>query len=359
MFDIHAFWRENRACDKPFSTDKPRAPLVFIMEDHFITHLIEMPSTVRYYTDPAYALLMNERANDLLEREIGLRPYPQDGAYYVKGAFEVVMGARRVLREGNTPWLEPAAEGADGVRSLIRRAERMDMKAPIPDAWREEKAKLARERGKRLRFAHGMNGPATMACNLLGTQNACLLMMDEPELMEEFFAVVGRRYIEFQIAALLEDEGEVRRCGTGVNDDICYVFPPAQYERFCAPLLAAIFAEFAPHPGHKRRQHSDSAMGHLMGILWDLGVNEVNFGPEIHPADIRRALPGALIHGHTPPFVLRNGTPGEIAACVRRNFVEIGADGGYAESLAGVVPESTPLANIRAYMRAVSELTRY
>ena len=323
-------------------------------------HLVPMESTVRYYTEPGYALDIHVQANDLLEREIGRRIYPEDGISYVKGAFEVLMGAERVIREKNTPWLKSPIKDIEDVKTLIKRAEKWDAKKEaIPDKWREAKEKLWSERNKQLQFFHHPNGPVTMCCNMLGTVNTCMFIMDEPEIMDAYFAVMAERYVEFYEVAMMEDMNYIPREGIGVNDDNCYLFSPAQYERFCLPFLKKIFDAFAPLPSHLRRQHSDSAMGHLMGYLNDIGVNEVNFGPEIHPTEIRAALPKAVIHGHVPPFVLRDGTAEEIAAIVKRDFEAIGADGGLVECLAGVVPESTPMQSIRDYMYAVHTLTRY
>lgn len=198
-----------------------------------------------------------------------------------------------------------------------------------------------------------------MACNLLGTTNTCMFIMDEPDVMDAFFKVTAEKYIEFYETVYRLDRGTLPQNGFGVNDDDCYLFPPKQYERFCAPFLNTLFQKFAPNPGDLRRQHSDSNMAHLMGILNDLGVNEVNFGPEIPAEEIRKAMPDAYIHGQIPPFLLRNGTRDEIFEAVKHDFDSVGADGGLCISLAGVVPESTPLENIRFLMEAVDTLTRY
>jgi len=355
--DLKGFWEENSKCFARFSVDKPRVPLVLIFEDHFLSRLVPMESTFRYYNDPSYALDVHAQANDVLEREIGRRCYPEHGIYYIKGAFEVLMGAKRIISEGNTPWLESEIEDINDVKKLIRFAE--GWTAVIPDEWKAEKEKLHNKNGKKLLFAHSPNGPATMACNILGTTNLCLFMMESPEVMDEFFEVMARKYIEFYETAQTEDNGCINREGLGVNDDNCYIFPPRQYERFCAPFLERLLGAFAPSPGHLRRQHSDSAMGHLIGILNDLGVNEVNFGPEIHPLDIRKVMPNAVIHGQVPPFVLRNGTYDDVVSYVKRDFEAVGGNGGLVSSLAGVVPESTPFSQIRGYMYALETYARY
>ena len=359
-FDLKGFWLENQECFTPFSTNKPRVGFGLGLEDHFLINFIPMESTITYYTDPAFTIDIHYKANDILEREIGKRHYPEDNIYYVKGAFEVLMGTKRIIHERNTPWLESEVESIEDVKRLINYAEKWDAKKQsIPDDWRAAKERLKRERGKHLRYAFGTNGPATLACNMLGTTNLCYFIMDEPEVMDDFFEIMTAKYIEFYDVITLEDEGVVSKEGMYINDDDCNLIPPREYERFCAPFLKKLFDKYAPLPHHKRQQHSDSRMGHLMGILNDLGVNEVNLGPEIHPLDIRKAMPNAVICGHTPPFVLRDGKKEEIIDYVKRNFEMLGADGGYVECLAGVVPESTPLENMRTYMHAVHTYTRY
>jgi hypothetical protein len=60
-----------------------------------------------------------------------------------------------------------------------------------------------------------------------------------------------------------------------------------------------------------------------------------NTGPAIHPLEIRRAVPRTVIHGQIPPFTLRDGSPEEIVATVRRDIDSVGGDGGLVECPAG------------------------
>jgi uroporphyrinogen decarboxylase len=110
---------------------------------------------------------------------------------------------------------------------------------------------------------------------------------------------------------------------------------------------------------HRYKGDFEIAMGRLMGILADLGVNEVHFGPTIHPLEIREAMPNAMIHGQMPPSTLRDGTPQEIIDVVRRDIECVGGDGGLVECPAGAVPIGTPVESIRVYMWAVQTYGRY
>lgn len=359
--DVQAFWKENSQCFEPFSRNKPRVPISYWLDDHFLLEEMRLPSTRRYYQDASYRKKINKECNDRVEKILGKRFYNEDEELFLSpNRFEVILGAHWEITEGGTPWLESKVEGIEDVKKMIEIAQKLDMrKAAFPEGWQEEKARYEAITGNKLKLGgNGSRGPATMATSILGTTNTCMFMMDEPEIMDEFFKVLGDKLIEYH-TALMEDTGHNTREGYGIADDNCYLFPPRQYERFCAPVLHKIFNEFAPLPQHKRHQHSDSSMGHLMGILHDLGVNAVNLGPAIDIKDIRKAMPEALIEGHTPPFTLRNGSAEDIINTVRYDIESVGQDGGLVECTAGSIAGGTPLENIIIYMWAVHTYGRY
>ncbi len=177
--------------------------------------------------------------------------------------------------------------------------------------------------------------------------------MDQPDLMKEFFKILGAKLVEY--IKLLRSCCDVEYNGIAINDDNCFLFSPELYERYCAPVMENLFKKFAPEKTDTRYQHLDSNMQHLIPILNELGVNAVNFGPEIHPATIRKLMPDARIYKQMPPFVLRNGTKEKIIEIVKRDMDILKADGNFVETPAGSVASGTPLKNIRIYMWAVQE----
>ncbi|OQB14988.1 MAG: methylcobalamin:coenzyme M methyltransferase [Firmicutes bacterium ADurb.Bin193] len=360
--DVKAFWEENSKCFEPFSTNKPRVPMNFWLDDHFLLEYMKLPSTLKYYNDAAYRREVNTRFNDEMERLLGRR-FINEEIYPEKDPvrFECIMGAHWELSEGGTPWLETDVKDIEDVKALIYKYKKLDMKkAAFPEGWQESREQYEKTTGKKLRLGGGgSRGPATMATSILGTENTCIFIMEEPEIMDEFFAYLAHKLIEYHNVLMEATDNTDNRNGYNIADDNCYLFPPKHYERFCAPVLEKLFKEFSPKPCHKRRQHSDSDMGHLMGILNDLGVNTVNFGPNIHPGDIRKAMPKAVIEGQMPPFTLRNSGPDEIINIVKRDIEAVGGDGGLVECTAGSVAGGTPIENILVYMWAVEQYGRY
>jgi hypothetical protein len=85
----------------------------------------------------------------------------------------------------------------------------------------------------------------------------------------------------------------------------------------------------------------------------------VNYGPEVDAALIREKMPEAVINGHTPPFLLRNGSPDEIKARVMADFEKAGATGGLIVTTAGSLAAGTGVGRMRWYMQLVQEHCRY
>ena len=354
--DFDRFWRQNALCRARLDGSASRPALELMFEELLLTGIMPDLDFERYYTDLVYRSRQHRRANDRFEMELGIRPYGEDRLIYMKGALEVRLGARRELTRSGTAWLQPAIETVDQLSAWIDRTGAIDLRTePVPESWRRDGEAFATATGGTVSFIPSMTGPVTMAGALLGQMNLCLWAMDQPDLMDRFFAVLCTKQIEFFEALHQEENGRIPRDGIGINDDCCYLFSPTLYDRYCAPYLTKLFQAFAPEPGHRRRQHSDSAMGHLMGILRGLGVNEVNFGPELHPLEIRQAMPEAVIVGQMPPFLLRNGGLGEIADIVRRDYEALGKVNA-VQGPAGVVAGGTPFRSLRAYMAAVQGL---
>lgn len=355
---LRAFWEENAQCEgKPFRTDKPRAPVSMHFDDHFLMGLTRY-SVVRYHADAAYQEEVHRRANDLLERELGRRFYPEAVCGAHPRRIEFVFGAWYEIHEGSTPWLATSVRTIDDVRRLIDHvAARPIDERILPDGWEAELRRFEQRTGSRVQWGTGGRGPVTVGTSVLGAENLCLWMVEEPDTIAEFYRLLAERYVQW--ARFLRGVTGVTDGGWWVTDDDSCLISRELYEQFCAPVLEALFREFAPGPNDRRYHHSDSAMGHLMPVLRRLGVNAVNLGPSIHPAQIRAALPEAVVEGQIPPFLLRNGTEEEIRACVRRDFEAAGLDGGLVCTPAGSYAEGTPFENLRAYLRAVQELTRY
>jgi len=356
--NLQAFWEENRASEgHAFRTDKPRAPISLPLDDHYLCGVLSFDMR-RYHLDAAYREEIHREANDILKRELGRAFFSEKELPIRPMRIEEVFESFFVFSENNPPWLETNVHTIEDLQRLIERVSRLNLEdILLPDGWERVVAQYEERVGRKVYFGTGGRGPATVGTSVIGTSNLCMWMMDYPEVIQEFYELLAQVYVRY--ARILRTLTQVEFEGWWITDDNSCLFSPKQYERFCAPVLKELFDNFAPSPSANRYQHSDSAMGHLMPILNRLGVNNVNFGPTIHPAAIREAMPTAYINGQLPPLILRNGAEEDIREYVRRDFDAVGGDGGLTCTTAGSIDEGTPFENLRAYMLAVQELTRY
>jgi uroporphyrinogen decarboxylase len=100
-------------------------------------------------------------------------------------------------------------------------------------------------------------------------------------------------------------------------------------------------------------------MGHLLDQQRELGINVVNYGPDVDPGLIREKMPTAFIHGQMPPFLLRNGSAAEIKARLLDDFAKAGASGGLEIATAGSLAAGTGVGRMRWLMKLVQENCRY
>jgi uroporphyrinogen decarboxylase len=355
--ECQAFWELNQYCEnRSFSTNKRHAPLSLAFDDHFLSGLFPL-NIERYHTEAKYRQKIHKEANMIFRKELGRSFLPERELNVRPLRIEEIFEARMVY-SGSSAWLECDIHSPDDLRRLMDRVRSLKLEDIIlPEEWESEVHDYQVLTGYAVHWGTGGRGPATVGTSVMGTMNLCYWIMDEPELMLEFYSLLADIYVQY--AAILREATHTYDEGWWITDDNSCLFPPEQYELFCAPVLRKLFDNFADSPWVSRFQHSDSAMGHLMPILNDLGINGVNLGPSLHPAEIRAAFPNATIHGQLPPLILRDGSTEDIEKYVIRDFEAAGKEGRMVCTTAGSVDEGTPFENIRAYMSAVERYTRY
>ena len=358
--DLKHFWRENaQSSGKPFRTDKPRAPIALSVDDHWLLDEMKAPSTVRYFRDAAWRADLHRACNDRCEEALGIRPFGEavEGPRPLR--IERILGCRVELTEGGTPWLEPAIESVQQLGAHLDRIERMNdaefASLICSDGWRPQPQPLVD--GRKKVVGASSRGPATVATSVIGTTPLLYALVDEPAVMERFYETLAHTLIRHH--RFIEKATNVEYRGYSWLDDNCALFSPPLYERFCMPLMRRVFGQFAPRPEDWRFQHSDSAMEHLLGLLAELNFHAVNFGPTIPAGHIRRHMPRTEIRGQIAPNTLRNGTPDDVVAEVRRDFAAVGADGGLLLTTSGSISAGTTLDSIRGFMWAAQEHARY
>jgi uroporphyrinogen decarboxylase len=358
--DVEAFWLENECC-QAFTTDKPRCALSFAPDDHWLFEFMAVPSTQRYYQDKAYRDTLHRQVNAITRLYVGRAYFDEDTWQHAPRRIENLFGCEFKYREGSTPWLTPVTADPREFSSILDRAEKIDLHTWVfPDEfmaeWEERKAQ-----GRPLPLlGTGSRGPATVMTSVIDPGVLFLWMYDDPDLVARFRDILAGKMIELN--RLLREFSGNDLPQWWITDDNSALFSPRFYREYCFPVLRQLLEAMAPLDGGpqvRRYQHSDSAMGHLLGQQYELGIRFVNYGPEVDVALIREKMPDATIYGHVPPLLMRNGSPEEIRQRVIDDFTKAGAGGGLEVTTAGSLAAGTGVGRMRWLMQVVQEECRY
>jgi uroporphyrinogen decarboxylase len=354
--DVEAFWHENNLC-LGFTTEKPRCAVSFSPDDHWIFEFMQVPSTLRYYQDKTYRDQLHRQVNQITQEYVGLSFFEEDTWRYNPKRIENLFGSEFGYHEGSTPWLVPVTTNLDEFARILDSAENTDLKTwALPEAFLAE-WKERQSAGKTLPLmGTGSRGPATIMSSVLDVETLFFWFFDHPELMHRFQNILATKMIELN-TILREFSGNTQP-GWWITDDNSALFNRKLYAEYCVPVLEKLLNAMAPGNA-SRYQHSDSSMGHLLDFQYVLGIREVNYGPEVDAALIRAKMPAALIHGHLPPFLLRNGSPEDIEARILDDFHKAGQTGGLTITTAGSLAAGTGVGRMRWMMQVVQEHCRY
>jgi uroporphyrinogen decarboxylase len=354
--DIQQFWEEDARC-QVFSEGKPRAPLSFSPDDHWLFGFLDVPSTLRYYRDKPYRDQLHRQANHLTLAGVGQAFFNEDTWEHNPKRIENLFGCEFTYTEGATPWLTPVTNDPDEFSRILDRAERTNLRGwALPEPFLAEWETRVAQGMPLPKLGDGSRGPATVMTSILQPETALYWMYDHPDLMRRFRDLLAEKMVEFN--RVLRSFSGTSAPGWWITDDNCALFNRRLYAEYCVPVLERVLAEFAP-PGARRYQHSDSAMGHLLDFQRGLGINHANYGPEVDAGAIRAALPRALIDGQMPPALLRSGRPEEIRQRLRDDFRKAGPGGGLHITTAGSLSSGTGLGRMRWMMLCVQRDCRY
>ncbi len=354
--DVEAFWAENNACF-PFTTRKPRCAVSFSPDDHWLFEFMRVPSTLRYYHDKAYRDDLHRQANRITQQYVGRAFFDEDTWEHSPKRIENLFGSEFAYTEGGTGWLQAVTDDPDEFARVLDRAEATNIATwALPDDYRQEWDRRSRA-GKPLpRLGTGSRGPATIMTSVLHTETVFMWIYDYPELMQRFRDILAVKMVELN--HVLRAFSGSNQPGWWITDDNSALFSPALYREYCFPVLQKVLAAMAPGDAN-RYQHSDSAMGHLLDQQRELGINDVNYGPEVDAGLIRAKMPQAIIRGQMPPFLLRNGTPQDIKERIISDFEKAGATGGLVVTTAGSLAAGTGVGRMRWFMKLVQDHCRY
>jgi hypothetical protein len=354
--DVPAFWEENQLC-LGFTTQKPRCATFFSPDDHWLFEFMEVPSTLRYFRDKAYRDDLHRQVNVITQEHVGLSFFEEDTWEHDPKRIENLFGCEFEYHEGGTPWFVPVTADPEEFSRILDRAANTVLRTwAFPENFLAEWEMRQSARQTMPLLGTGSRGPATIMTSVLDVETIFYWFYDHPDLMARFRDILAEKMIEFN--ALLRAFSGNTQPGWWITDDNCALFNRKLYAKYCVPVLEKVLNAMAPGDA-SRYQHSDSSMGHLLDFQYDLGIREVNYGPEVNVALIREKMPDAMIDGHIPPFLLRSGSPEEIKTRILDDFQKAGGTGGLTVTTAGSLAGGTGVGRMRWLMQVVQEHCRY
>ena len=365
---LDRFWADQAvASAHPFGPDIPQVPLGVLMSRECVFAELDIPETPgnwhRLLHDIAWCAQVSRAYNDKAEKIVGCRllsetiPDPQHVYPPVKQLSDIFEAEN--IWHNESYWLKQSAYGEIELQRLLDRVEqRLEnlRRFILPANWDAEKQRLT-ALGIQPPAYRFQRGPVTFATSIYGTEDLVFLILDQPDLAIRFRDVIRRAMLG--VAEILDAEAGQSPRGFQFNDDNCCLLTAEMYELFAYPILQTMFDRYAPAPGDRRYQHSDSAMGHLLPVLARLNFTGVNFGPTLPVSLIRQHLPGAVIEGQLAPFTFSRNEEENIVCEFLRDFEQAQAQRGLVFATAGSINNGSRLTGLRLIMAAIQEFGRY
>lgn len=356
-FDQTRFWDENQS-SRGYRMGKPRCSMSFSPDDHWLFEFNAVPSTLRYFREKTYRDQLHRDTNQITQQYVGSSFFDEDTWENSPKRIENLFECEFTYTEGGTPWLTPATDDPQVFGKILDKAENTNMQTwALPDAFKKEWDQRKQD-GKTLPLlGTGSRGPATILTSILNAETLFYWVYDYPELIQRLRDILAQKMVELNL--VLRQFSGNENLGWWITDDNSALFNKRLYKEYCVPVLERVLSAMAPGDQITRYQHSDSAMGHLIDYQRELGINSVNYGPDVDVALIRARMPDALINGQVPPMLVRNGTPQEIEARIISDFQKAGAGGGLNITTAGSLAAGTGVGRMRWFMQCVERDCRY
>lgn len=366
LVDLEQFWHDDAIANAdPFGAHIPQPAMGIHMGYFAMWAELGLESDMaRLDRDFDFARQCAHAYNEKAQVIVG-KPLLNENAYDPSRRFprltEIgeLFGCKRIW-QSESWWLTEAAHTPAELSALLDRVDRLDVASHIyPDNWDAECARVFQQHGLRPSQPRSLRGPVTLATSIYGVENLIYLITDEPAMAARFRDMLKRVILDYFKTCREHTPPHLRHPGFGFLDDNCAMLTPEMYDFFGRPIVQAVFDEFAPAPRDRRYQHSDSDMGHLLPLLASTGLNRVNFGPNVRFADIRAAMPHAVVEGTLAPFTFMRNDETQITSEVCRDLDEARNTRGLVVATAGSVNDGSRLSSMRLVMSLIQRHGRY
>ncbi len=292
---------------------------------------------------------------------------PPDGRGAVETRYTVktpsgTLTYRKCADQYTTFFSEHIAKSLDDVEIFLRHWPGQTLDRDYVASWYDRTGDHGIVRG----FISGWNQPGVWQdfVELVGTQEAILYAMDEPERVHALLAEISRQRVTFVQDQMPGAKYDLIEHGGGAASST--VISPAMFEEFCVPYDRPVVA--ALHDGgFPVVYHTCGGMVPLAELIPLNGcdasetLSPPGVGGDVRPetrAPLKEKLGSkvALIGGMDQFGILSNSSPAQIRAETHALFRDFGKDGGYICSACDHFFE-TPPENLKHFAAAAKECT--
>jgi uroporphyrinogen decarboxylase len=222
-------------------------------------------------------------------------------------------------------------------------------RVPLETAWR-----LTAEVGESVPVIGAMLGPFTLATHLFGVKETLAAVSSDPDTIESILDTVTgflcRYALEFR---------ETGAWGILVAEGASGRLAPEGLARFSTPFVKRILKAIETHDFAVVLHNCRASNAHLDAIL-DSGASVLHLGAHVDlAAALARVPPATTLIGNIDAFKLfQKGSPQAVGDATRALLEATRPYRNFAISSGCEIPPGSPLANLNAFFRAVSEFNK-
>ena len=209
---------------------------------------------------------------------------------------------------------------------------------------------LGRELGDEVLVVGCVVGPFTLTTQLLGTERALFMAVDDFPRLERVMDYATQVIIRF-------GEAQVR---AGAHVPLVFdpsaspaVIPPRLFREFELPRLRRVFAAFAAAGAMSNWLHIAGPVKPILPFYPQAGVGIANFDYCVTPTEAQTQLQATCLAGNIKPLAFVDSTPAAISASAHELLQAFGDRGGFILSSGCEIPPESRPENVAAMVRAV------
>lgn len=354
--DYTKFWEENEAAFR-FDGSSNRIPVDLFLNGDWICDYMKADCP-RYYTDYDYQKEIREACNQVTMKELGHHIKPSIDFGVVQDAS--IYGGTFHCAEKATPVLSPVVNDPEDIQQLVHKMKTVDiLQAGLVPTYLNWRDRIFQDYGIELTYGNAIKGCATTLGQICGITNFCTWILTDPDEIKRLvdcWLETTVRYIDVMRAETGYVPGPVNKFS--FMSDVAGLLSGELYDEFIKDAEREIYRRYAGGSNDRRYYHADYHLMHILPLLREIGVNEVNIDPYVDFSAILAIHPNVLIWGQIPPSqTLLYGKPEDVRACVKRDVEQAGKTKQLIIGPAGSINPGTSFENLRAMCEAAEEFS--